>query len=177
MTRSRKQEGLGLWFWPGLSPHLAPCLPRVPGHPWAARSGELALRYTAHRWCAAQPGPAPPQGTLCAEGFLKRSPFRSLSSLFGVNMNKRQLSEWGSFVYPVDARQTMNLLLPRWHRLLSKQINRAGATETGPNTQSYGDSMVITVPPVTIWTHKPILYLDNKTSPMSPTLALYRDTN
>lgn len=55
----------------------------------------------------------------------------SLSSLFGVNVNKWQPSEWGSGVYPVAARQTMNLVLPRWHGLSSKQINGAGAIETG----------------------------------------------
>lgn len=100
-----------------------------------------------------------------------------LSPLFRVDINKWQLSEWGSDVYPVDARQTMNLVLPRWHGLPSKQINGAGAIETGPNTPSYSDSVVITVPPVTIWTHKLIFYLDNKTSPTSPILAIYGDAN
>lgn len=71
----------------------------------------------------------------------------------------------------------MNLIWPRWHRLSSKQINRAGAIETGPNTRSYSGTMVITAPPVTIWTHKLIFYLDNKTSPMSPILAMYGDAN
>lgn len=114
---------------------------------------------------AAQPGPVPPRGILLHREVPQTTfqgevcLFLSLSSLFRVNMNKWQLSRGGSRVYPVDARQTMNLALPRWHRLSSKQINRAGAIETGPNAPSYSGSMVITAPPVTIWTHKLVFYL------------------
>lgn len=71
----------------------------------------------------------------------------------------------------------MNLVSPRWHRLSSKQANGAGAFETGPNARSYGDGMAITAPPVTIWTHRLIFYLDSKASPMSPILAVYGDAN
>lgn len=54
---------------------------------------------------------------------------------------------------------------------------RGRCFEMGPNARSYGDGMAITAPPVTIWTHRLIFYLDSKASPMSPILAVYGDAN
>lgn len=186
MTRSRKWEVWGYGFGQGSLHTLPLSSPESPGAPLCGQEGskvrgagpavQSPLLVCSTARSSTFPGhPSVPRCFL--NRFSVRSLFLSLSSLFRVNINKWQLSEWGSCVYPMDARQTMNLVLPRWHRLSSKQINRAGAIETGPNTQSYSDSMVITAPPVTIWTHKLIFYLDNKTSPMSPVLAMYGDAN
>lgn len=145
-------------------PCRLPRAPRIPLQPGGRRgvgAGPAVqspwLVCGAARSSASLGHPSVPRGFLSCSSV--RSLLPSLSSLFRVNINKWQLSEWGSCVYPADARQTMNLASPRWPRLSSKQINRAGAIETGPNAQSYSGSMVITAPPVTIWTHKLIFYL------------------
>lgn len=118
--RSRRREGLGLKFWLCLLP------PEYPRASPCSQEGRKAR--------GASPEHLPRASFSSKNSLSPNSVPSALLPFPDSTFNKWQRSGWGSRVYPVPARQTMNLPSPRWHRLSSKLINRAGAIETGPNT-------------------------------------------